>query len=190
MKLAVLGGSFDPIHNGHVAMAEYILESKLAQRVIVVPAHQSPFKSGSSASPHDRLTMVNLAFLHNDDIQVDDLEIKRPGPSYMVETLEKLQEKNPDDCLRLVVGADNVDGFFQWEQPLKILSLAKILVLGRQGSTMVVPAEHRDSFLMYPDFDMRMSSSEIRVMLTEEGSAGDFIPPAVAKYIQTNDLYI
>ncbi len=134
--------------------------------------------------------MVRLAFGHNSDIQVDDLEIRRQGPSYMFETLEKLQDANPNCSLHLVVGADNVGGFFQWEQPLKILDLAKVLVLGRQGSAMVIPAEQEDSFLLHPEFDMRMSSTEIRVMLAEEGSASDFLPPAVAQYIQTNELYL
>ena len=190
MKLAVLGGSFDPIHNGHVAMAEFVLKKGLANRVVVIPAYQSPFKSGSTASPQARLTMANLAFAHNDDVQVDDIEILRQGPSYMVETLHQLHEANPDCTLRLIVGADNVGGFFKWKEPLEILLLAEILVLGRQGNPINIPTEHRESFLLHPEFDMRMSSTEIRVMLADRSSASDFLPPAVAQYIQSNELYL
>ncbi len=190
MELAVLGGSFDPVHNGHVAMAQYVLENDLASKVLVIPAFRSPFKPESAASSLDRMKMANLAFAHCGQVRVDDLEIRRGGSSYMVETLEELHRLNPQSCLRLIFGADNVDDFFQWEKPEKILSLAKILVLGRHGHSMKIPPRHRDSFLLYPDFDQRMSSTEIRVMLAAGDPVGDFLPPAVANYIQANGLYL
>jgi len=190
MKLAVMGGSFDPIHNGHVGIVDFVLENNLADRVVVLPTFLSPFKTASSASPQDRLAMATLAFAQNDEVLVDDLEIKRQGPSYMVDTLETLHDANPGYSLRLVIGSDNVTDFFLWHEPLKILSLARILVLGRHGSTMDIPSKHQNSFLLQPEFDMRMSSTEIRVILADKGSASDFLPPAVVQYIQSNNLYL
>ncbi len=190
MELAVLGGSLDPVHNGHVALAEFALAKELVSQILVIPAFRSPFKSDSAASAQDRLKMAHLAFDPFDQIEVDDLEIRRGGSSFMVETLQELQRLNPGSALRLILGADTLAGFFQWEKPEKILSLAKILVLGRHGHALNIPELHRDSFLLHPEFDQRVSSSEIRVMLAAGDPVGDLLPPAVARYIQTNGLYL
>ncbi len=190
MTLAVFGGSFDPVHNGHIAMARYVLDKGLTQKVVVVPAFQSPFKSGSFAPGNHRLIMARLGFAEIDQAYVDDLELRRLGPSFMVDTLKQLQKDHPQNSLKLVVGADNVAGFFQWEKPEEILSLAQIIVLGRQGSSFEIPAEHKKAFFICADFDQKMSSTEIRVMLTSRNNTEGFLPPAVAQYIQTNQLYL
>jgi nicotinate-nucleotide adenylyltransferase len=189
MALAVLGGSFDPVHNGHVAMAEFVLTSNLASKVHVVPAFLSPFKQQSTAPADDRLAMVQQAFAPVEHCVVDTREIIRQGQSYMVETLLEMKEEDPGQSFRLILGADNLAGFWQWHKPEQILTLAKILVLGRQGQAFVVPDHHRDSFIFYPQFDHRVSSTEIRAMLASGEEATALLPAAVARYIQKNGLY-
>ena len=189
MTLAVLGGSFDPVHNGHLAMARFVLHSDLAEQVVVVPAYCSPFKSGSSASAADRLKMVELAFGSVPGVQVDDLEIKRGGPSYTVQTLRTLGEQNPGKALCLVLGADNASGFFRWREPEEILHLARVIVLGRRGHAMEIPPAYQASFLLHPDFDLKMSSTEIRAMLARGEKADQYLPAGVSRYIQSRGLY-
>jgi len=115
MPLAVLGGSFDPVHCGHVEMARHVLNTGLARKILVIPAFTSPFKSGTRVSARHRLKMAHLAFPKSRTIEVDDREIRREGPSFMVDTLEELHRECPDRLLRLIIGADNVQDFFRWQ---------------------------------------------------------------------------
>jgi nicotinate-nucleotide adenylyltransferase len=170
-------------------MAQYVLDKKLATRVLVVPAFRSPFKMNNTVSALHRLAMARLAFANNHSIEVDDLEIKRGGASLMVDTLEEMRRRLPGASLRLIMGADNVGAFFHWKKPETILSMAEILVLGRQGHALEIPAAHQGSFLLHPEFDQRMSSTEIRVMLAAGDPVGAYLPPAVVGYIQANGLY-
>ncbi len=189
MALAVLGGSFDPVHKGHVAMAEFVLEQGLAAEVLVVPARLSPFKTSTTATTAQRLTMVHLAFDPVQNCQVDDREIKRPGPSFMVDTLAQLHLENPQRPLRLILGADNYADFFLWKKADEILALAKIILLGRQGFDLRSIGNNQDSFLFQPHFDQPVSSTEIRAMLTAGQDAGGLLPTAVSRFIRQNSLY-
>lgn len=189
MALAVLGGSFDPVHNGHVAMARHVLDLDLAQEVMVVPAGRSPFKDCSTAESKHRLAMARLAFADFPQTRVNDLELLRPGPSYMVETLEELAKIHPECSLKLIIGADNVGDFFQWQRAADILDLARVLVLGRQGQGPQLPDELSSSFQLVPDFDQRVSSTEIRVMLASGKSVAHLVPATVLAYLTQYNLY-
>lgn len=189
MALAVLGGSFDPVHNGHVAMARHILDLGLAQKILVIPASTSPFKKGTTAPAEDRLIMTRLAFADCEGCEVDDQEIRRGGSSYMIETLEELKKEHPIRSLRLLIGADNVADFFSWHRAEDILSLAEILVLGRHGHQMKQPGKYSSSFIPAPGFDQRVSSSEIRAILAAGRPVDDLVPAAVLQHIRKYDLY-
>ncbi len=189
MPLAVLGGSFDPVHNAHVAMARHVLDRELAHEVFIVPAGRSPFKDRVTVDGDHRLAMVQLAFAKIPQTRVKNLELLRPGPSYMVETLEELAKAHPGRELKLIIGADNVEDFFQWQRARDILDLARILVLGRQDHPTRLPAEFLSSFQLVPDFDQRVSSTEIRVMLASGKSVAHLVPATVLAYLQKNDLY-
>ena len=189
MPLAVLGGSFDPVHCGHVAMANHVLQCGLARDVLVIPAFNSPFKSGTGASAEDRLEMVRQAFETCPNCSVDDREVRRGGTSYMVETLEELQHQNPDRSLRLIIGADNVADFPQWKRSADILKIAKILVLGRHGNAEKISGALSASFIVAPAFDQRVSSTEIRAILAAGQPVAGLLPSAVIRHIRKNDLY-
>lgn len=198
MIRGVLGGSFDPVHNGHVAMARYFLERDLVHCVHVVPAFNSPFKTGTSADALQRLTMVRLAFLEVEGVVVDNREITRSGPSYTVDTLESLAAEYPDDQLLLIIGADNLPGLSGWKNPLRIGDLATIAVLARPGDASTspdvdkpLPSELRVQY--HDDFDEPVSSTRIRAILScgsaDQEDPADFLPPAVSRYILRNQLY-
>lgn len=189
MPLAVLGGSFDPVHCGHVAMARHILDAGLAREVRVIPACNSPFKTGAVVTAEDRLAMVRLAFAACSDCIVDGREIKRGGPSYMVETLEELHNEFPERKLRLIIGADNVAEFSRWHRSSDLLSLARVLVLERPGQVQNELDHLSSSFIVVSGFDQRVSSSEIRAILAAGQTPGEFVPPEVAEYIRDKSLY-
>ncbi|MCP4293475.1 MAG: nicotinate (nicotinamide) nucleotide adenylyltransferase [bacterium] len=192
MKLAILGGSFDPVHVGHVAMVEFILEHTHIDRVLVVPASCSPFKNQSVTAPEHRLEMVRLAFSHLKDCQISDLEVRRGGPSYMIDTLEFLQKVPPVPEISLIVGQDNLEDFFKWHRVDDVLALAEILVLGRQvgtSQTVNIPDSHKHRFHFFLEFDRRVSSTEIRVMLDSDELADGQLSPAVRQYIKKHSLY-
>lgn len=189
MALAVLGGSFDPVHRGHVAMARFVLVRGLAKEVLVVPAARSPFKGKSVATDGQRLAMARLAFADCPACVVDDLEIRRGEPSYMIDTLEEIQQRDPDRHLRLLVGGDNLAGFFSWRRAADILALAQVVVLGRQGYDLAAQAGHEDSFLLQPEFDRQVSSTTVRAMLAAGEPVAGLLPEAVARFIQKNGLY-
>jgi nicotinate-nucleotide adenylyltransferase len=189
MPLAVLGGSFDPVHCGHVEMARHILEHDLARDVLVIPAYNSPLKTKTSASAKHRLAMARLAFSDNPNCQVDEREILRGGPSFMIETLEQLHRQYPDRSLRLIMGADNVTDFSLWHRYRDILALVRVLVLGRGDHQDHFSDDSHSSFIAVPGFDQRVSSTEIRAILASGQSAGDLLPAGVAGYIQSSGLY-
>lgn len=195
MLRAILGGSFDPVHLGHQAMASHLLEKHLADRLLIIPAWRSPHKFANSATPSDRLAMARLAFENISGVEVDDREISRGRVSFTVETLEDLALDFPDDRLRLIIGGDNLAGFSGWREPDRIQELADIVVYPRGG---VVPSPEAithaglDSRRVIPvtDFDHPVSSTEVRAILARGNMPFDQLPPAVADYIAANNIYL
>ncbi len=199
MIRAFLGGSFDPVHEGHVAMARHVLSTGLADIVHVVPAWLSPHKNQSAASVAHRLAMVRLAFPESPDLQIETWEIDRGESCYTVDTMRALQQVHAGDDWLLVIGADNLASFDRWHQPEALQRLAKIVVLGRDGHQMspaVVQAKGllAERVLSEPGFDQPVSSTAVRAMLragpasAKQLVAGG-IPAAVARYIVTHKLY-
>ena len=199
MIRAFLGGSFDPVHEGHVAMARHVLSSNLAEIVHVVPAWLSPHKNQTAASVAHRLAMVRLAFPESPDLQIETWEIDRSESCYTVDTMRALQEIHAGDDWLLVIGADNLANFDRWHQPDALQRLARIAVLGRDGHEMspaVVQAKGliAERVLSEPGFDQPVSSTAVRAMLragpasAKQLVAGG-IPAAVARYIVTHKLY-
>jgi nicotinate-nucleotide adenylyltransferase len=194
MRCGILGGSFDPVHRGHLAVADHLLGRELADRLIVIPAWLSPFKCGNSAPPAARLAMVRLAFADKEKIAVDDREIVRGGMSFTVATLEELATEFPDERLRLVIGADNLAGFASWRRPDRIQELAEIVVYPRDGLEPTAAALARsgldpDRVIRVTDFDHPVSSTTVRAMLSEGICPSDLLPGPVATYISRHRLY-
>ena len=191
---AVLGGSFDPVHDGHLAMVDYVLARRLADCVIVVPAWRSPHKSTQTTAADHRLAMVELAFAGRDRVAIDGREMAAGRVVYTVDTLAALQAEAPDEDLRLVVGADQLAAFDRWRDPERILDLAELVVLARDGYVLdlshlsALPrAEKR--IRLCPDFHEPVASSRIRAMFDRGEIPEAYLPAAVMDYIRRYGLY-
>jgi nicotinate-nucleotide adenylyltransferase len=189
MIRALYGGSFDPIHAGHVALVTALLERGLADRVHVVPARQSPLKDQApGATGAQRLGLVELAVGAIPGVVVEERELHRPGPSYTIDTLTALAADHAGDRWRLVLGADQVADFPCWRDPEGLLALAEPLVVARGPITLAPPLAGRA--MTMDDFDHPAAATEIRRQLAAGILPGpDLLPPAVAAAITAAALY-
>lgn len=133
-RIGILGGSFDPVHNGHLALARQARSALHLDQVWFMPAFQSPNKAvGAAAGPKDRKAMVELALQQETGLVVSDLELKRGGPSFTVETLERLHQLRPQTEWFWILGADAFLEFPEWKRARRILELAHLVVAARPG---------------------------------------------------------
>jgi nicotinate-nucleotide adenylyltransferase len=193
----VFGGTFDPIHLAHLAVAEAARDTFGLRRVLFIPAAQPPHKPGRDISPVEhRLAMVEAAVADNPAFEVSRLEIERSGPSYTVDTLAELCEAAPDDVLALILSAESYGEFATWHEPRRILELADLVVAPRVGYADADPdliarqfpgASAAVAFMDGPR--IRLSASEIRQRASEGRSVRYLVPDAVAAYIGDHGLY-
>ena len=200
-SLGVFGGTFDPIHLAHLAVAQEAAEALGLERVVFVPAGQPPHKPDREITPAEhRLAMVELAIAGNDRFAVDRLEIDRDGPSYTVDTLEAFHAARLGAGvswdLVLVVSAEAFLGLMTWRSPRRILELARIVVAPRDGYPAAGPdflgahlpdLADRATFLDSPR--LRLSASELRARAGAGRSLRYLVPDAVAAYIDDHALY-
>jgi nicotinate-nucleotide adenylyltransferase len=183
MRTGILGGSFDPIHHGHLILARAAREELALDRVIFIPAHASPHKTGDfSTTGEERLAMVRLAIEDEDGFEVSDIELHRPPPSYTVETLRELRAAHPKDEFVLLIGADQATAFDTWREPGEICSLAQIAVLDRAGATAP------DRWPVVRRL-VDISSTDIRARVAAGRSIRYLTPDSVCDYITAQGLY-
>lgn len=200
-SLGVFGGTFDPIHFAHLAVAQAAAEALGLERVLFVPAGQPPHKPDRIITPGvNRLAMVELAIAGNDRFAVDRLELERDGPSYTVDTLEALhasrQAAGESPELTLILSAEAFLGLTTWREPRRILELARLAVAPRDGYPSAGAAFMREHFPDLPDrvvfLDgprMRLSASELRNRAATGRSIRYLVPDTVAAYIDDHALY-
>ncbi|MGE3312943.1 MAG: nicotinate (nicotinamide) nucleotide adenylyltransferase [Limisphaerales bacterium] len=189
-RVGLYGGSFDPVHLGHLLVAEAALEEFQLERLLVIPAAQSPFKPGTAPSvPSVRLRMLRLAFAGTPQVEIDDQEIRRGGVSYSVETAAACARRFPDASLCWLIGADHVQSLPAWRQAAKLAELVEFVVIPRPGidSSAPRPAGFRLHFLR--GFPLAISASEIRARARAGRSLRHLVPDAVAEVIATEGLY-
>jgi len=190
MIRAVLGGSFDPPHDGHVAMARRVLADGLADHVHVFPAAVSPLKDAAAATATDRLAMTELAFAEVTGTTVDGRELARSGPSYTIDTLRELVAEYPGDSWRLVLGADLLTQFPAWRDHGGLLALAPLVVLARRGAGTDLPeGVPADRVRIVSGFDEPVSSTGIRAILAAGRLPERGLAAAVAAHIRRRGLY-
>jgi nicotinate-nucleotide adenylyltransferase len=193
----VFGGTFDPIHLAHLAVAEAARDAFGLRRVLFIPAAQPPHKPGHDISPvEDRLAMVEAAVEGNPAFEISRLEIERSGPSYTVDTLTALCEAAPGDRLALILSAESYSEFGSWHEPRRILDLAALIVAPRVGYADADPdliarqfPEARATVAFMDGPRIRLSASEIRQRAADGRSVRYLVPDAVAAYIGDHDLY-
>lgn len=200
-RLCLFGGSFDPVHLGHAAMAEAALGPGGQERLWVLPAARPPHKpDGLVASPEQRLAMARLAFAGRERITVCDLEIRRGGISYTIDTLRACRAAAGAEVeLALLIGADSLPELPAWKEWRELLRLCRLLVVPRPGHPTRVadalgdrldPAETlrlAGAFLPVPAVEL--SSSEVRRRVAQAGPWEALVAPEVARYIRAHGLY-
>ena len=201
MTLGVFGGTFDPIHVAHLAVAESARDALGLERVLFIPNRQPPHKPDQHVTPAaDRLAMVRAAIADNPAFDLSTIEIDRVGPSYTSDTLETLRTEGLTGAdsgdLALILSADAVAGLATWHEPRRVLALAQLVVAPRDGypdvdasaiARLVPGANARLVFLDGPR--MSLSASEIRARAAAGRSLRYLVPDAVAAYIGDHGLY-
>jgi nicotinate-nucleotide adenylyltransferase len=187
-KIGVLGGSFDPIHFGHLLMAQSAAEALKLDRVFFVPAFRSPFKLlHHLPDSSKRLTMVKAAIKGNPVFAAYDGELRRAGVSYTIDTLIELRVKYPKAKFYLLMGADNLRSFHRWKDPKGILKVASLAIMNRPGFDKNYPKRWPYVKINMPAVDI--SSSDIRNRLKSKKSIWYLTPKAIIRYISQHQLY-
>ena len=202
MRLGIFGGTFDPVHFGHLALAEECLAAANLDELWLVPAASPPHKGGKKLSRFDqRKEMLELAIAGNEKFKVEPMEADRPGPSFTIDTLEEIQKRKPDDELFLIIGGDSALEFSTWKDPAKIASLATIIVRIRPGFIMPTEQEFISQlgkelgihpkviFVSGPPY-LDVSSSLLKERVSNNKSIRYLLPRAVEVYIQQKKLYL
>lgn len=186
MRIGVFGGSFDPVHHGHLIVADHARRALDLTEVRLVPAREQPFKGGRHrASADDRLAMLELAVAGAPGLTVDPRECRRPGPSYTVDTLRELRKEFPGAALSLLVGADAARDFPTWRESAAIRELAALVILTRPGTA--APEGLGGQLLPVPCIDI--SATDVRRRVRAGEGIRFLVPDAVARYIADRRLY-
>jgi nicotinate-nucleotide adenylyltransferase len=183
-KIGIYGGTFDPVHQAHLILARYALETLELDKVIFVPAAISPLrKAAPVASGELRLAMLWAAIKGEPKFAVDDCELRRPPPSYTIETVERLRQRDSHAAIYCLIGEDNVDRLTKWHRFAKLKKMVHFIVLDRTGqpSSYPYPVIHRK---------IDISATEIRKRVASGRSIRYLVPPAVEEIIRREQLYL
>lgn len=187
-RVGLLGGSFDPVHVAHLLVAQAALERLALAEVRFVVAREQPFKQGRhGASPAERAAMVALAIAGEPRFRLELIELGRAGPSYTVETLRALRERDAGTDFTLLVGADAAAELAQWREAQALPGLARIVAFGRAAA--LAP----ESLLIGGRLDvpaLDVSASEVRARVRRGASIRYWVPDAVAAFIAARGLYV
>lgn len=197
MRIAIFGGSFDPVHVEHINLVKAASEKLEADKIIVVPAFIPPHKQGKGlASAGDRLAMARLAFAGIRGCEVSSYEISAGGTSYTVLTLAHFRQRYPDARFFLLVGSDMLKDFYTWREPENILSMAELVVCNREGDKVSFRAEQlrffarfRKMFHTLEYVGRDISSTKARVLCAFGEDLRPYLPADVIDHIEANELY-
>jgi nicotinate-nucleotide adenylyltransferase len=189
MKLGIYGGSFDPVHLGHLLVARAALEELGLDRLFFVPAAQSPFKPENQPAPAEvRLRLLRLALAGWPECEIDEQEIRRGGTSYTIETLRHFSQRFPGAELFYLIGADNAAKLNEWREAAELAALAEFVAVPRPGDAPVIfPPPFRGRLLK--GFPFAVSSSEIRARVKAGRPIDQLVPAAVAEAIHAAGIY-
>lgn len=195
MRIGILGGTFDPIHVGHLAAARVALDCADLDRVLFIPSATPPHREPAIADPQQRLEMTRLAIEGEPGFEARDLEITRGGRSYTADTVAELRRAHPDDELFLILGWDAARLFSTWRAWRSIRKAAQVVVVGRPGTGAPDRAALQAAGLdpartllcrgLTPD----ISGSELRQRIARHEPVGEWLPEPVLRYIAAHRLY-
>jgi nicotinate-nucleotide adenylyltransferase len=200
MQIGIFGGTFDPVHVGHLILAEQCRDQANLDQVWFVPAFRPPHKPDEAVTPfHHRVEMLTLAVAGHPAFRIDELEKDRPGTSYTVDTLEELHRRHPDHQFHLIIGSDILPDLGKWRRPERIAELAGFLVLERPGWPHWTVERLREALSLPADFDLRLrriegplihiASRDLRRWAAEGRTIRYLVPRAVEVYVGQHRLY-
>jgi nicotinate-nucleotide adenylyltransferase len=195
MRLGLFGGTFDPIHLGHLILAEQCRESCSLDRVWFVVAGEPPHKRGDRTAVAHRLEMARIAVAGRKEFAVSDIEATRPGPHYSVETLETVCREHPEDQLFFLIGADSLNDLPGWREPGRIARMATIVVVNRPGIEEAALEAYPDwgasarKLLSVTIPPIGIASTDLRRRVREGRSIRYMVPRGVEAYIEAQALY-
>lgn len=198
-KIGIMGGTFNPIHNGHLTLAEHAYREYHLDEVMFIPSGKPSYKSGIwIASDKDRLEMVRLAIEDKPYFSLCTMEIERTGNTYTIDTMEQLQREHREDMYYFLIGADSLFDLKKWHRAEELLRVTRFIVATRNHANMQdlhnVAEQLTEqygteiSFLNMPNIEI--SSTDIRAKLREGKSVSTIIPKSVEEYIRTYELYL
>ncbi|MBI3852677.1 MAG: nicotinate (nicotinamide) nucleotide adenylyltransferase [Verrucomicrobia bacterium] len=190
MKLGLFGGSFDPVHLGHLLVAQAAREELELTRLYFIPAAQSPFKPAIEPTPAPlRLRLLRLALAGQMFCEIDDQEITRGGVSYSIDTVRDYTRRFPQAKLFYLIGADHIAQLPKWREAGELAKLVEFVVIPRPGEKSApLPAPFRGRTLI--GFPLGVSSSQIRARVKGRLPIDWLVPPTVAEAIHNNRLYL
>lgn len=189
-QIGIFSGSFNPIHAGHLMLANFMSEFTYLDEVWMVVTPHNPLKDIDGLLDDDiRLEMTELALQDFEKLKVSDIEFSMPRPSYTIDTLNKLTEENPDKEFTLIIGGDNWTRFSQWKNYEILLSDYKILIYPRLGEEIVIPEEFSKTVQVVKAPIIEVSSTFIRESIGRGKNVRAFVPSKVYDFIEENGLY-
>jgi nicotinate-nucleotide adenylyltransferase len=190
MKLGIFGGSFDPVHLGHLLVAQAAVEELGLDKLFFIPAAVSPFKPENKMAPDSiRLKLLRLALAGKTDCEIDEQEIKRGGISYSIETLRDYTKRFSGAQLFYLIGADNISKLNEWREADELAKLAEFVAIPRPGEMLAkFPKPFRGRILK--GFPIEVSSSQIRARVKANLPIENLAPPFVTKAIHAAKLYV
>ena len=195
MRIGLFGGTFDPVHLGHLILAEQCREALRLDQVRFVVAGSPPHKPGDRTDVKHRLEMVRLAIAGHSAFVLSEVETNRPGPHYSVETLQAIRQEQPDDDLFFLIGADSLADLPNWREPATIARLATIVVVNRPGLDLPAPQALPDfgpethALLSVAIPPIGIASSDLRARLKQGSSVRYMVPRGVEAYLTEHALY-
>lgn len=193
MRIGILGGTYDPIHNGHIHIGQHVAEQLGLTQIILIPSRTPPHRPTPQATSQQRIAMCKLAASRDLRFGVSDIELQRTGPSYTIDTLEALAQ--PETTLLLILGADAAALLPQWYRAPDLGRVCELVVVNRPGTaidctpivTAIPTLVGRVHTVHAPEYDV--SSSMVRQRCAARQPISDLVPPQVAEYIAHHGLY-
>lgn len=198
-KIGILGGTFNPVHNGHISLAKKALKDFGLETVVFIPTGTPPHKSSKNlASKTDRLKMVKLAIKGKKRYKLSTIEINRKGYSYAVDTFKKLKKRFGPKCrLFYIMGLDSINTILDWKKPIELFKMCKFIIATRPGSKIRTlrrimkfpPVSINKDKIDLIELNMKLSSSDIRARIKSRKKITRLVPNKVTEYIENNNLY-